>query len=381
MSPKLRFNKTTKRYVMTIKGKDRWLGKDRKIAEQKYHRLLLEAANEEAAAGPSAYTMTIVEMLEKYALHMEEYYQSSPKTWERVKPALRVLRRFYGDCYPEEFGLREMRILRDYFIQHGAVDGGKGWVRVSVNRGVQNIIRFFRWSASMEYCTAEIYTKLTTLEPLRKGRSSAKESKPVRPVPPEDIEATKKYVSPPVAAMIDLQLCTGARPGEIRLMKVGDIDRSEETWILRLENHKTAHHGKVREIPFGPKARAILAEWMLGKDDDEYIFQPIRGNGLPSVKGQPRRPNQLPDERKTERTVGECYTKDSYNKAIRRGCKNAGVPHWHPHRLRHNAATELRKLYGVETAQVILGHSSLSTTQIYAEAYLKKVKDIAEQYG
>jgi hypothetical protein len=32
--------------------------------------------------------------------------------------------------------------------------------------------------------------------------------------------------------------------------------------------------------------------------------------------------------------------------------------HWHPHQLRHNAATELRREFGLDTARVILGHRS-----------------------
>ena len=43
------------------------------------------------------------------------------------------------------------------------------------------------------------------------------------------------------------------------------------------------------------------------------------------------------------------------------------VSHWHPNQLRHNAATRLRAKYGIETARIILGHASASTTEIYAE--------------
>jgi len=39
---------------------------------------------------------------------------------------------------------------------------------------------------------------------------------------------------------------------------------------------------------------------------------------------------------------------------------------WHPHQLRHNAATVLRKEYGIEVAKIILGHATLSATQVYA---------------
>jgi len=40
---------------------------------------------------------------------------------------------------------------------------------------------------------------------------------------------------------------------------------------------------------------------------------------------------------------------------------------WHPHQLRHNAATYLRKEFGLEAARIILGHPSTAVTEIYAE--------------
>jgi len=36
-------------------------------------------------------------------------------------------------------------------------------------------------------------------------------------------------------------------------------------------------------------------------------------------------------------------------------------------RLRHNAATELRKEFGIEAARIILGHRSTAITEVYAE--------------
>ncbi len=40
---------------------------------------------------------------------------------------------------------------------------------------------------------------------------------------------------------------------------------------------------------------------------------------------------------------------------------------WHPHQLRHNAATDLRRQFGIEATRVVLGHASAVTSEIYAE--------------
>lgn len=83
--------------------------------------------------------------------------------------------------------------------------------------------------------------------------------------------------------------------------------------------------------------------------------------------------------RKTERVVGDRYTTDSYRRAVERACRKADVPVWTPNRLRHNAATEVRQEYGLEAAQVILGHSSAEVTQVYAERDKKLAIEVAKQ--
>jgi integrase len=57
------------------------------------------------------------------------------------------------------------------------------------------------------------------------------------------------------------------------------------------------------------------------------------------------------------------------------------VPHWSPLQLRHTAATEIRARYGVEAAKVVLGHTKVETTQIYAERDLGKAREIMREIG
>jgi integrase len=56
--------------------------------------------------------------------------------------------------------------------------------------------------------------------------------------------------------------------------------------------------------------------------------------------------------------------------------RQAGVECWSPNRLRHTRGTEIRERHGIDAAQIILGHSSPDVTKIYAEATLKKAKEI-----
>ncbi|QEF97910.1 hypothetical protein Mal15_19560 [Stieleria maiorica] len=54
---------------------------------------------------------------------------------------------------------------------------------------------------------------------------------------------------------------------------------------------------------------------------------------------------------------------------------------WSPNRLRHTRGTEVRKQFGLEAAQVILGHSVANVTEIYAERDAEKARDVARKTG
>ena len=54
---------------------------------------------------------------------------------------------------------------------------------------------------------------------------------------------------------------------------------------------------------------------------------------------------------------------------------------WHPNQLRHTAATAIRREHGIEAARVILGHSKLTTTEIYAEADQVKAAEVMARIG
>ena len=100
------------------------------------------------------------------------------------------------------------------------------------------------------------------------------------------------------------------------------------------------------------------------------------------------------------------YTTRSYRAAIHRGCELAfALPRelqgkkrltpeqnkqavawraqhaWDPNRLRHSAATTIRKMFGLEAAQVVLGHAKPDTTLIYAERDLTKAAEVMREVG
>ncbi len=75
------------------------------------------------------------------------------------------------------------------------------------------------------------------------------------------------------------------------------------------------------------------------------------------------------------------YDAGSYRLAVNRAADKAEVARWSHNRLRHTAATEVRKRFGLEAAQVVCGHQSADVTQVYAERDVSLAKEVAKSVG
>jgi site-specific recombinase XerC len=58
-----------------------------------------------------------------------------------------------------------------------------------------------------------------------------------------------------------------------------------------------------------------------------------------------------------------------------------GQRHWHPNQLRHSKATEVRQRFGLEAAQVVLGHARADVTQVYAERDTALAVEVTKKIG
>jgi integrase len=75
------------------------------------------------------------------------------------------------------------------------------------------------------------------------------------------------------------------------------------------------------------------------------------------------------------------YSTQSYGNSVANACRRAGVPVFRPNRIRHLYATQVRQEYGLEVAQVLLGHAQADVTQVYAERDLAKAIAVARKIG
>lgn len=113
---------------------------------------------------------------------------------------------------------------------------------------------------------------LEAVRGLARGRSEARESEPVKPVPDAFVDAVKPLVAPQVWAMVELQRFTGMRPGEVTKMRTCDLDTSGKVWVYTPSSHKTEWRGHERHIYIGPRAQRVLKPWVR-PELDAYPFQ------------------------------------------------------------------------------------------------------------
>jgi site-specific recombinase XerD len=143
-------------------------------------------------------------------------------------------------------------------------------------------------------------------------------------------------------ALVELVYSAGLRSAEAVGLELADVDFDRE------QLHVRGKGGKERVVPLGEEAALLLARYLhdarpkLARGAENVVFLSARGNRLDTS------------------TVRRVFA--------------------HPHRLRHAFATHL--LEGgadLRTIQELLGHSSLSTTQLYSHVDGKRLRRVYDR--
>jgi integrase len=375
--PKLRLHKTTSQGYVEIEGRSFYLGRyGRPETQERYHRFISEWLANGRCLRVDPNEIAIAELVNQYLKWATGYYvnaDGAPSTQlGLIKRAVKPLVLLYGRTRAADFGPVAARAIRQTWIDEGLA-------RKTINGYATTLKSVFKWGASHELIPASVHHGLLALEGLRRGRSNARETRPITPVLEAHINAVRPLVSRQVRAMIDLQLLTAARPGELCVLRPIDFDRRGRVWLANVPRHKNEWREKDRVLYVGPKAQEIIRQF-LDRPIHSCLFSPKEAESerYAACREHRHQPAEAPA---TDRRLGDGYTTDSYRRAINYGCEKAGVPSWSPHRLRHNAATEIRRQFGLEIAQIMLGHARADVTEIYAEVNAAKAISIAEQIG
>ena len=156
-------------------------------------------------------------------------------------------------------------------------------------------------------------------------------------------------------AMLELLYATGMRVSELVKLRVKDID-------LKLGYVKVLGKGsKERIIPVGDAAALIITRYLrerggpAGGEEESWLFVTRRGGG---------------------------FTRQGFWKLLKFYAKKMNIKgKVSPHTIRHSFATHLLQHdAGIRFVQEMLGHSNISTTQIYTHLNLIKLKEIHKNF-
>jgi integrase len=418
--PAYLLHKPSGRARVRVDGQDIYLGEyGSPASREQYEAIALDWLSKNGDV--TSYTLEVEDLVLLYLEHARVHYRKDGRLTSEfhcLKSAFRPLVEKFGQNRARDFGPRALKTVRQ-----AMVDGG--YLRASVNAMINRIRRLFRWGVENEHIPVTVYQALCAVQGLQNGRTTAKESEPVQPVDAAVVNETLKHVSPVVAAMIQLQLLTGARPGELVVLRPCDLTMGTGgVWTYRPEGHKTVHRGRERRVCIGPEAQAVLRPY-LDRAPEEFCFSPREAMNLRHAEQREKRkspmtPSQAARRPKNRpiRAPRDRYTTPSYRRAIERACEIAfGMPAelqgaqrddkgkrltespaekkkrlllakewrhdnvWNPHQLRHTRATVIRKQFGLEAAQVVLGHADCKVTEVYAERDFELAARVMKEIG
>lgn len=233
----------------------------------------------------------------------------------------------------------------------------RGAARSSITRRVVSIRAFTYWGARNGWLERDIGRDLIAPKPERHlpevldvdSASLTLEALQVRATEEQTPESLRDI------AIVETLYGSGIRVSELTGLNLEDIDRDRNT--LRV----IGKGNKERIVPIGLPAMRALEIWIaegrrkLAENlTEQALFVGSRGKRI--------------DQRVVREIVYQATEALGANKRVG------------PHALRHSAATHL--LEGgadLRTVQEILGHSSLSTTQIYTHVSEERIKKAYEQ--
>jgi integrase len=278
---------------VTLNGKDHLLGSYGSAESKEAHRRLIaewiERPTQPQQDAKEVEPLSVNDLILAYWQHASVYYgfdRGDQRDVYCVKDALRVLRSLYGGTPAHDFGPLALKPCRAEMLK-------KDWSRTYINAQVDRIRRVFRWAATEQLVTVTVFQALRTVESLRRGRTEARETKKVRPVASDQVDAPLPHMPAAVRAMVKFQLLTGCRPNEACRLRPLDLDMNNPAcWVYRPGSdlgphgeHKTAHKGKDRLILIGPRAQEILRPF-LGTKLDAYCFSPSESEHLAEMYDQ-----------------------------------------------------------------------------------------------
>jgi len=241
-------------------------------------------------------------------------------------------------------------------LQNYTTNDIREWLLLYKETGVSNVTvnnvrrifnSFFSWLEAEEYILRN---------PMRRIHRVKEEYQVKKAYSEWEIEKLRVFLKDNIRdrAIFELLLSTGMRLSELQALNRGDVDFSEREIIV------FGKGAKQRIVYFNDATNLFLQDYLETRTDDN-----------PALFVQEKRLNG----------EWERLGKSGVGTVVRNWGRRAGVENVHPHRFRRTMATRaLRAGMPIEQIQVLLGHSSIETTRIYAKVNQDDVKYAHRKY-
>lgn len=247
----------------------------------------------------------------------------------------------------------ELANLRQWLLELDE-DGASASTAARRIAGVRSFFAFLRRSGRIAASPAERLQapKKPSRLPAVLRQSSA-ETVMQHAAEPDEEGAERSPVQLRDAAIVELLYATGMRVSELTGLDISAVDFTDKLITVVGKGRKE------RRVPFGGPSEQALRDWLdRGRgalaDDPTALFVGVRGKRI-----NPRQVREI----------------------VKRATAGySDSPVLSPHGLRHSAATHMVE-NGADIRQVqeLLGHASLSSTQIYTHVSLQRLKDTYRQ--
>lgn len=278
--------------------------------------------------------------ISEYLTYLEKERRLSPHTVKNYSRDLQLLNLEFSDCLAD---ITTHDIRRLVATLHARGRGGKTLSRaLSAWRGYFNFL---------------IERKGHKHNPCVGIRAPKKDKRLPKALSPDEIsqlleteEADEKGIRD--QAMFELCYSSGLRLSELASVTMRDLDLDDGT--IRV----TGKGNKTRIVPVGKKANTAIRRWIQVRKN---LNKPISNLLFPNKNNQPL----------SSRTIQYRLTQWTKKQGLGQNV--------HPHMLRHSFASHLLQSSGdLRAVQEMLGHASISTTQVYTHLdwqHLAKIYD------
>jgi len=309
--------------------------------------------------------MLVTDAIDKFLVYLEIEKQKSKKTLENYQHYLNrfcVFLENEGVTKIEKIGLEDVQKFR-LFLNRFETKNKQNLSPKTQNYHIIAIRALLKYLAKLD-------VKCLSAEKIELGKSSIRS---VEFLTPDEVNRlletvpAKDKIGLRNRAILETLYSTGLRISELRSLNVQDVDLVRKEFMVRGKGDKP------RPVFLTDRAVEYLKNYLNARDD----------NYIPLFISFGRTTQKVPADI-TEKKFGEKFRLSAYNiqDMVRKTAILAGLnKKVTPHTLRHSFATTLlNNGADLRSVQEMLGHSSITTTQVYTHVTNKQLRDVHSRF-